>query len=437
MGVILVFVVLAMSAVAAEAPPGFTTIFNGRDLTGWRGGDTFDHRTLLEMSPVFRAKQIEKWSIELTLHWRVEDGELVSNGIGRFLTTERDYGDFEFFAEYKIEPRGDSGLYLRGVPQVQLWDPNEPQLVAQGAAKGSGGLWNNKPGTPGRDPLVRADKPAGEWNKLSVRMVGSHVSVWLNGTLVVDHAILENYFNPKLPVPSKGPIQLQTHGGEMRWRNLFIREIGSVEANSILAANGRGTGWKPLWNGRDATGWAGTTGAFEVVDGAIRTRAGQSGTMYFKEMLSDFAVRLQFLTVPGGSAGLALRYPGRGDPASLGLCKIPLLDEHFEKTRGPIDARQRHASAYGLVPALRDYQRPMGEWNFQEVTVRGSTVRVDLNGYLVLDADLSAVVPAAYMRKGSKPWTIVPRGYLGIVGEGTGLAIRGLELKALPTFARP
>ncbi|MBC7856305.1 MAG: DUF1080 domain-containing protein, partial [Pirellulaceae bacterium] len=93
------------------------------------------------------------------------------------------------------------------------------------------------PRTPGRDPLVVADKPFGEWNHFRILMVDSRVSVWLNEKLVVDHAVLENYFDKdrKLPVPRTGPIQLQTHGGEIRWRNIFLREIGKEEACKILA----------------------------------------------------------------------------------------------------------------------------------------------------------------------------------------------------------
>lgn len=429
-------VALAPLAVAETPPHGFVSLFNGRDLKGWRGGDTYDHRELLVMHKGDRERMIEKWSVELTAHWHVESGELVSNGVGRFLTTERDYGDFELLAEYKIEAHGDSGIYLRGIPQVQLWDPDDVQLAAQGASKGSGGLWNNKPGTPGRDPLERADRPAGEWNSVRVFMVGSRVSVWLNGAVVVNHVVIDNFFDRTKPVVSRGPIQLQTHGGEMRWRNLFIREIAAPEANEVLSMRGRGEGFQPLWNGRDATGWRGATRAFEVVKDALRCKAGMGGVMYFEEELTDFVVRMEFATAPGGSAGLALRYPGQGDPATAGLCKIQLMDEHYEKKRGPIDARQKHGSAYGLKAALQGYQRPAGQWNFQEVTVRGATVRVDLNGYVILDADLSAIVPAAYLRAGTEPLQIRPRGFFGLVGEDKRLLLRGLEVQRLPAFAR-
>jgi Domain of Unknown Function (DUF1080) len=151
--------------------------------------------------------------------------------------------------DYKTVPLADSGIYLRGCPQVQIWDSTEQAKFKLGADKGSGALWNNQAGSPGKDPLVKADKPFGEWNHFRIVMVGSKVWVWLNGRKTVNGAVLENYYNRKLPVPPKGPIQLQTHGGEIRWRNVFIREIGSDEATKLFnneQATGQRISIKPL-----------------------------------------------------------------------------------------------------------------------------------------------------------------------------------------------
>ena len=217
---------------AASPPPGFTALFNGTDLTGWRGGDTFDHRKYLALPAEKRAEQDAAWKADMQKHWSVENSELVNDGHGKYATTEKDYGDFELLVEYKTVPKADSGIYLRGVPQVQIWDYTEQEKFNLGADKGSGGLWNNSAGAPGKDPLVLADKPFGQWNAFRILMVGSRVSVWLNDKLVVDHALMENYYDRTKAIPAKGPIELQTHGGEIRWRNVFIREIGNAEANS-------------------------------------------------------------------------------------------------------------------------------------------------------------------------------------------------------------
>ncbi|HRZ99639.1 MAG TPA: DUF1080 domain-containing protein, partial [Candidatus Paceibacterota bacterium] len=375
----------------AAAPPGFTPLFNGKDLSGWRGGDTFDHRKLMAMPEAERAQQIEKWTQSMREHWRAIDGELVNDGHGAYATTEKDYGDFELLVDYRTVPKADSGIYLRGVPQVQIWDYTEAAKFSIGANKGSGGLWNNSEGAPGKDPLVLADKPFGEWNSFRILMVGSRVSIWLNGKLVVDHARMENYYDRKTPIPTKGPIQLQTHGGEIRWRNIYLREIGSPEANEILRRHDR-QGYETVFNGKDFTGWAGPLDNYEIIDGAVRCKREKGGTIYTQAEYADFSVRLEFQLPSGGNNGLAIRYPGAGDTAYDGMCELQVLDDHYEKATGDkIDPRQAHGSAYGMVAAHRGYHRPVGEWNFQEVTVKGSKIKVELNGTLILDCDLAAV----------------------------------------------
>jgi len=140
----------------------------------------------------------------------------------------KDYGDFEFHVDWlMVSPNGDSGIYLRGIPQVQIWDPSNPREVRNGAEKGSGALWNNRADSPGRFPLVKADKPVGEWNNLKIRMVGEKVWVWLNDQLTVDGQVMHNFFDRTgaTPVPARGPIELQTHGSEIRFRNIYIKEL--------------------------------------------------------------------------------------------------------------------------------------------------------------------------------------------------------------------
>ena len=225
---------LVAPAQGVKPPAGFVALYNGKDLTGWRGGDTFDHRKWLAMPEDERAKQDAAWTADMRAHWRAEGEDLVNDGKGKYATTVKDYGDFELLLDYKTVPLADSGIYLRGCPQVQIWDHTNPAEFKNGAQKGSGGLWNNFAGVPGKDPLVLADKPFGEWNHFRILMVGDRVTVWLNEQLVVDRAVMENYYDRKQPVPARGPIQLQTHGGEIRWRNIFIREIGSQGLKQTL-----------------------------------------------------------------------------------------------------------------------------------------------------------------------------------------------------------
>src|SRR5688500_18858506 len=160
---LLVLLALASAVHAAIAPPpGFTSLYNGRDLAGWRGGDTFDHRKWLAMPEAERAGKEAEWTADMLKHWRAEGDELVNDGEGRYATTVKDYGNFELLVDYKTVAGADSGIYLRGCPQVQIWDYTDKTKFEIGADKGSGGLWNNSPGAPGKDPLVKADRPFGE-----------------------------------------------------------------------------------------------------------------------------------------------------------------------------------------------------------------------------------------------------------------------------------
>lgn len=421
---------LNVAAGLNEPPPGFVALFNGKDLSGWWGAGTEDPRKYMALPSEEFAKKREASLADINKHWRVENGELVNDGNGLYLTTDKFYGDFELLVDYKTVPKADSGIYLRGIPQVQIWDyTKEGGKWNIGADKGSGGLWNNSPGAPGKDPLVLADKPFGEWNHFRIRMVGSRVTVWLNEKLVVDNAILENYFNRKIPVPPKGPIQLQTHGGEIRWRNVFLREIPSDEAIQLLRGKDP-AGFVPVFNGRDFTGWAGPVDNYEVKDGAIVCKPGKGGTIYTQEEYGDFIARLEFKLPPGGNNGLAIRYPGKGDTAYVGMCELQVLDDNYEKARNAkIDPRQAHGSAYGMVAAHRGYQHPIGEWNYQEVTVKGSTIKVELNGTVILDCDLSKVTE--FMGNSAHPGKDRTRGYFGFAGHNDPVMFRNIAIKKL------
>lgn len=230
---------MATVAVADEPTPpkGFHAIFNGKDLTGWYGLNPHNGAKLTgEAKEKNRAAQ----RAEFAKHWRVENGALVNDGHGPYATTEDEYGDMEFLIEYKTVAGADSGIYLRGTPQVQIWDWHQvfnPERPTRRPHLGSGGLFNNTPGTLGRDPIRFADKPFGEWNQFRIRQIGARTWVWLNRRAVVEGAVMENYWDRSKPLPSRGPIMLQTHGGEIRWRNIFVREIKQPEAEKFLAAN--------------------------------------------------------------------------------------------------------------------------------------------------------------------------------------------------------
>lgn len=410
-------------------PSGFTALFNGHDLGGWWGADTEDPRGYNALPASEFARKHDASLADIRQHWSVREGELVNDGKGLFLTTDKNYGDFELLVDYKTVPLADSGIYLRGCPQVQIWDPTEQDKFALGADKGSGGLWNNSSGAPGKDPLVKADKPFGEWNHFRIVMVGSRVWVWLNGKQTVNGAVMENYYNRKLPVPARGPIQLQTHGGEIDWRNVFIREIGSDEANEILSEADT-KGFKSVFNGKNFAGWTGPLDCCQITNAAIVWLPKKGGTIYTTAEFTNFVARLEFKVPPGGNNGLAIRYPGSGDTAYVGMCECQVLDDNYEQVTGStIDPRQAHGSAYGMVAAQRGYQHPTGEWNYEEVTVVGSIIKVELNGTPILNADLSAVTE--FLDNKSHPGKDRPSGHFGFAGHNDPVMFRNISIKPL------
>jgi len=426
---------LAFAAPAASfaqeenAPPeGFRALFDGSTLNGWRGMPHFDPYELAAMSDDDRAKFFAEQQASIDAHWSVDDGAIVNDGDGAYLTTVEEFGDYELMIDYRTVALADSGIYLRATPQVQIWDTTEAGgKWSLDADKGSGGLWNNSPGAPGKNPSALMDRPFGEWNRFRIRQVGERTSIWLNGTQVVDNARMENFWRRESPMLRRGPIQLQTHGGEIRWKNIFIREIGTDEANSILASIGN-DGYESAFNGVDFSGWAGPVDNYEIENGILRCKPEKGGTIYTEKEYGDFQVRFEFKLPPGGNNGLAIRYPGSGDTAYVGMCELQILDTEDPRYAG-LDPRQVHGSAYGMAAAARGYHRPTGEWNIQEVTVVGSTIKVELNGFLILNTDLSKVTE--YLADSPHPGKDRTRGYFGFAGHSDPVEFRHVMIRSL------
>lgn len=205
-------------ASSSGVPEGFTSLLNRNDLSEWKGF-VADPPKRAAMSPQELQTAQRDADERMRRHWSLRDGVLYFDGKGENLVSARDYQDFELLLDWKVEPKGDSGVYLRGCPQVQIWDN----------PIGSGGLYNNQKGRS--TPLVIADRPVGEWNTFRITMRGERVWVVLNGFTVVDGEVLENYFERSRPVYERGPIELQSHGDRLQFRNIFIRELWRVVAS--------------------------------------------------------------------------------------------------------------------------------------------------------------------------------------------------------------
>ena len=405
------------------AGEGFKPMFNGKDLTGWHG---------LVENPVVRAtmkadelakKQAEADKKAL-LNWSVKDGCIWFTGSGDNLCSVKEYGDFELLADWRITKDGDSGIYLRGSPQVQIWDTSR---VDVGAQVGSGGLYNNQK-NPSK-PLKVADNPVGDWNSFRILMTGEKVSVWLNGELVVDNVTLENYWDRNIPIFPKGSIELQAHGTDLAFRDIYVREIN--ESESVLTPEESALGFVALFNGIDLNNWVGNKTSYVVENKTINVKPGDGsgGNLYTEKEYADFIFRFEFMLTPGANNGIGIRAPLTGDAAYAGM-EIQVLDDPAP-VYADIKPYQHHGSVYGVIPAKQGFLKPVGEWNSEEISAIGTHIKVTLNGTVIVDGDIAGPRDNGTMDHNEHPGLKNTKGHIGFLGHGSELKFRNLRIKDL------
>ena len=403
---------------------GFVSLFNGKDLSGWQGlvGNPYSRAA---MTPEQLAKAQVEADARLPQNWSVRDGEIRFTGSGfENLCTLKEYGDIEMYVEWRIDKEGDSGIYLRGTPQVQIWDTS---LVKVGAQVGSGGLYNNQK-NPSK-PTQVADNPVGEWNNFFIRMLGDKVSVYLNGQLVTDQVTLENYWDRSRPLLASGPLELQAHGTNLAFRNIYVREIKS--ANYSLTPQEEAEGYTALFNGKDLSGWVGNKVDYKVVDQVILIdpSGGGRGNLYTEKEYADFSFRFEFQLTPGANNGIGIRTPLEGDAAYVGM-EIQVLD-NTSPIYANLQPYQYHGSVYGVIPAKREFLRPVGQWNEEEIRIQGNRIRVTLNGTVIVEGDLYEASKNGTMDKNEHPGLKRKSGHIGFLGHGSEVRFRNIRIKEL------
>jgi HEAT repeat protein len=405
------------------ADEGFKSMFNGKDLTGWQG---LVGNPLLraEMKPSDLAKKQIDANSKVPGNWSVRDGCIWFNGSGENLCSIKEYGDFEMMVDWKISKAGDSGIYLRGSPQVQIWDTSRTEV---GAQVGSGGLYNNQ-NNPAK-PLKVADNPVGEWNTFRIVMIGEKVSVWLNGEPVVDNVTLENYWDRKIPIFPKGSIELQAHGTDLAFRDIYVREISEKEFN--LTPEEKATGFAALFNGRNLDNWIGNKVAYVVEDGmiVIKPADDSGGNLYTEKEYADFVFRFEFLLTPAANNGLGIRTPLTGDAAYVGM-ELQILDD-TAPVYANLQPYQYHGSVYGVIPARKGFLKPVGEWNYEEVRIEGTKITITLNGNVIVDGDLAGPRDNGTLDKNDHPGLKNTTGHIGFLGHGSLVKFRNIRIKDL------
>jgi HEAT repeat protein len=413
-----------------KAGEGFVKVFNAQDLSGWKG---------LVADPIKRSKMDAKTladaqvkaDAEAKESWKVINGELQFQSHGNNLATVKKYGDFEMLVDWKIiddkKGEGDAGIYLRGTPQVQIWDLARTKV---GAQVGSGGLYNNQ--TNESKPLKVADNKLDEWNTFRILMKGDRVTVYLNGQLVTDNVILENYWDRSLPIFAEEQIELQAHGSPVAYRDIYIKEIPRPKPFE-LSAQEKKEGYKILFDGTNMHSWTGNTTDYVIEDGNIAIRPkpgkGSGGNLFTKEEFSDFVYRFEFQLTPGANNGLGIRAPLEGDAAYAGM-ELQILDNDAPIYKD-LKVYQYHGSVYGTIPAKRGFLKPTGEWNYEEVIAKGSKIKVILNGSVILDGDIEPFKKGGTPDHQEHPGLSRTSGHIGFLGHGSPVQFRNIRIKDL------
>ncbi len=403
---------------------GFINLFNGKDLTGWKG---------LVANPIARSKMTDSAlkaaeqvaNEKMKNDWVAKDGLLVFTGHGENLATEKKYGDFEMYVDWKITEKGDAGIYLRGSPQVQIWDTSRREV---GAQVGSGGLYNNQKNQS--KPLVVADNKIGEWNNFHIIMKGAQVTVYLNGVLVTDNVTLENYWDRTMPIFNKEQIELQAHGTYVAYRNIYLREIPSEEP-ATLSVEEKNQGFVSLFDGTNLDQWTGDKASYLLEDGVVVVipEKGDAGNLYTKEEFADFIYRFDFQLTPGANNGIGVHAPLEGDAAYVGI-EIQVMDNDADKYKA-LQPYQYHGSVYGVIPAKKGYLKPMGEWNQEEIMVKGTQIKVTLNGTVIVEGDYAAASKNGTMDHKEHPGLLRTTGHLGFLGHGEVVRFKNMRVKVL------
>jgi HEAT repeat protein len=400
---------------------GIVQLFNGKDLSGWKGVVTNPiERSKMDKKLLTKQQAIEDEKMHKS--WRADNEELVFLGKSDNIATDKKYGDFELFLDWKINDsheKADAGLFLRGIPQVQIG----------GTESGSGGLINNK--LHANSPLKVADNEIGEWNSFRILMKGDRATIYLNGELVTDNVIVENFWNSDLPIFDKGQIVLHVYNSRMAFRDIYIREIPRPEP-FVLSDVEKQEGFKVLFDGTNMHHWQGNTSDYIIENGEIvvhKPKFGSGGNLFTKEEYGDFIFRFEFKLTPGANNGLGIRAPLKGDAAYVGM-ELQILDNEADIYKNLSDY-QFHGSVYGVIPAKRGFLKPVGEWNYQEVIVKGTKIKVILNGTTILDGDIAEASKNGTLDGKDHPGLKRNKGFIGFLGHGSTVWFRNIRIKDL------
>jgi hypothetical protein len=188
-------------------------------------------------------------------------------------------------------------------------------------------------------------------------------------------------------------------------------------------------GFTPIFDGKTLDGWEGGKDGYEIADGVLACLPKGSGNLYTEKEYGDFHLKFDFKLTPGANNGIGIRAPLTGDAAYVGM-EIQVLDDSAEQYKD-LKPYQYHGSIYGVAACKRGHQKPVGEWNSQEIICKGKHVQVILNGETIVDADIEKASTPKTIDGNNHPGLQRASGHICFCGHGTRVEFRNLRLKEL------
>jgi len=226
---------------------------------------------------------------------------------------------------------------------------------------------------------------------------------------------------------------------------MALAAVASIAAAAMTTVLAQEAGFTPLFNGKDLTGWVyGTrrgapnkTGSgYQVQDGVLFTTKEDGGNLFTDREYSNFIFRFEFRLTDNANNGIGIRAPLEGDAAYVGM-EIQVLDDSGSEYTNLLPG-QYHGSIYRVVAAKRGHQKPVGEWNSEEIRAEGRHVTVVLNGTTIVDANLDDVKDDDVLKEHrdlSKPegsrGIANTKGHIGFLGHGARVEFRNIRIKEL------
>jgi len=380
------------SARELNAPPeGFTALFNGKDLTGWRV-----HPKVNEM-------------------WSIEDGVLKSHGLleqwGADLVTEKEYRDYVLMADFRMPAKSDSGIHFRDLAPEMIGKFGDAEQFNIRSKGGMGQLESfhflpeNMKLTDEQLPQVKyIDPEIGVWHTVKLTVAGKNVTAELDGEVILDR-----FEYPEGILSTKpNAIRFQKHRftdgdkpGEknpcpIEYRNIFIKEIKSSESVEPPGLNVPPEGFTALFNGKDLTGWHTPPLVKEywsVEDGVLKSPGllrEWGACLATKKHYRDFVLMLDFRMPTISDSGINFRrlipeIPGFGDQEQFNLRSKGGMGHLESYYFLPQETAKKVRLTEEEKPHVRHIDPEVGVWHTVRLTMKGRTFSAEYDGEVLYD----------------------------------------------------